>query len=170
MSNLQISLLGPAQVRLTSQPALRFPTAKIQALFVYLVVEATTVHVRDTLSGFFWPDYTAASAHQNLRKTLQRLRQTIPPDYLLTTNQTVQFNTASDYQLDVADFIRLLTACRRHPHADGVTCTACIARLEQAVALYRGDFLAHFFVEESPAFEEWLCLKREWLRHEALDP
>jgi DNA-binding SARP family transcriptional activator len=41
-------------------------------------------------------------------------------------------------------------------------------RLQQAVDLYRGDFLAGFFLDDSPAFEEWMLLKREWLRREAL--
>ena len=36
------------------------------------------------------------------------------------------------------------------------------------MALYRGDFLAGFFLDDSPAFEEWLLLKREWLRREML--
>lgn len=168
MTRLQLSLLGPWQLRLADKLVTQFPTAKVQALLVYLAVEASVAHARAALVGLFWADYSADSARQNLRKTLHRLRQTIPPDYLITTNQTIQFNLASDYQLDVAVFTRLLTDCRRHPHADLLTCAVCIERLQQAVALYRGDFLAHFFVEESSAFEEWAFLKREWLRREAL--
>ena len=34
--------------------------------------------------------------------------------------------------------------------------------------MYRGDFLADFFLVDSPAFEEWALLRREWLRREAL--
>ena len=168
MASLQLSLLGPWQLCLADKLVTQFPTAKVRALLVYLAVEAQTAHALDMLVGLFWADYSDDRARQNLRKTLQRLRQMIPPDYLLTTNQTIQFNPASDYQLDVAAFTRLLTICRQHPHADLWTCAACIDRLQRAVALYRGDFLAHFFVEESPAFEEWVFWKREWLRREAL--
>src|SRR5262249_43491956 len=76
---------------------------------------------------------------------------------------------ASDYSLDVTQFVRLLAACQQHSHADILTCELCRERLTEAVALYRGDFLAHFFLADSPAFEEWVFLKREWLRREALE-
>jgi predicted ATPase/DNA-binding SARP family transcriptional activator len=168
MADVQIALLGPWQVRLAGQFIPRFPTVKVQALLAYLAVEAETPHTRDTLIGLLWGDYRPDSARQNLRKALQHLRQFLPSGYLLTTNQTVQFNPASDYCLDATQFTQLVDTCRQHPHADLLTCPACIARLHQAVELYRGDFLAGFFVADSPAFEEWVLLKREWLRREAL--
>lgn len=169
MTCLQISLFGPWQLRLAGKAVPRFPTVKTQALLAYLAVEAQVPHTREALIGLFWADYAAESGRQNLRKTLQRLRQMIPAAFLLTTTQTVQFDPRSHYQLDVTTFIRLLNDCRRHRHAERATCPACMERLQQAVALYQGEFLAHFFVEESPAFEEWLLLKREWLRREALN-
>jgi predicted ATPase/DNA-binding SARP family transcriptional activator len=168
MPALQLALLGPIQVFLAGQPLRPFPISKVQALLAYLAVEVQTPHARDTLIGLLWPEYTTESARQNFRQALFRLRQTIPPDYLLATNQTVQFNAASDYRLDVTTFTDLITACRRHAHPDLTTCAECSERLEQAVALYRGEFLAGFFLDDSPAFEEWMVLKREWLRREVL--
>ena len=168
MPNLHLALLGPWEMHLAGRPVTHFPTTKVQALLAYLAVEVQSTHTRDALLGLFWPEYSAPSARQNLRKTLQRLRQLLGADYLLATNQTLQFDPASDYQLDVTAFTGLVAPCRHQSTAVPPTCSACIDRLEQAVALYRGDFLAHFFVEESPAFEEWLLLKREWLRREAL--
>ena len=41
--------------------------------------------------------------------------------------------------------------------------------MEQAVALYRGDFLAQFSLSDSAAFEEWALLQRERLHQLALD-
>src|SRR5262245_26186632 len=90
MPVLQLSLLGPYQVRLADTLETRFPTVKVQALLAYLAVEAQTSHTRDTLIGLFWPEHTTESARQNLRQTLFRLRQTIPPEYFRITNQTVQ--------------------------------------------------------------------------------
>jgi DNA-binding SARP family transcriptional activator len=168
MPALQMALLGPMQVRFAGHLVARFPTIKVQALLAYLAVEAQSAHPRDALVGLFWPDYAPESARQNLRQTLFRLRQVIPADCLLITNQTVQFNPVSDYSLDVTTFTELITACRRHDHADLVQCRECSHRLQQAVELYRGDFLAGFFLDDSPAFEEWLLLKREWLRREDL--
>ena len=168
MPNLHLALLGPWQMRLGGRPVTHFPTTKVQALLAYLAVEAQSAHTRDALLGLFWPEYSAPSARQNLRKTLQRLRELLPGGYLLAAGQTLQFDPASDYHLDVTEFTRGVAPCRHQAPAAPLACSACIDRLEQSVALYRGDFLAHFFVEESPAFEEWLLLKREWLRREAL--
>lgn len=168
MANLQISLLGPWQVRLAGRLVTHFPTTKVQALLAYLAVEAHKPHTRDALIGLFWADYRTDSARQNLRKTLYRLRQLFPLDYLLISNQTIQFDPASAYSLDVTQFVRLLVATHHHPHANRLTCHICNTQLHQAVDLYRGDFLEHFFVEGSPAFEEWVLSKREWLRREVL--
>jgi DNA-binding SARP family transcriptional activator len=137
MSDIQIALLGPWQVRLAGQLMPRFPTAKVQALLAYLAVEAETAHTRDTLIGLLWGDYRADSARQNLRKALQHLRQLLRPGYLLTTNRTVQFNPESNSCLDITQFTQLVGACRQHPHADLLTCSACMERLQQAVDLYR---------------------------------
>ncbi|NIV39345.1 MAG: AAA family ATPase, partial [Anaerolineae bacterium] len=41
--------------------------------------------------------------------------------------------------------------------------------MEQGVALYRGAFLEGFSIADSPAFEEWLLLRREHLARQALD-
>lgn len=168
MPNLHLAVLGPWQMHLGGRPVTHFPTTKVQALLAYLAVEAQSAHTRDALLGLFWPEYSASSARQNLRKTLQRLRQLLPDGYLVATGQTLQFDPASDYHLDVTVFTGLVAPCRHKSPVTPLACPACIDRLEQAVALYRGDFLDHFFVEESPAFEEWLLLKREWLRREAL--
>jgi DNA-binding SARP family transcriptional activator len=168
MPAFRLALLGPLQLYLAGNLVTQFPTAKVQALLAYLAVEAQTPHARDTLIGLFWPDYTPESARQNLRQTLFRLRQVVPPELLLVTNQTVQFNPAGDYRLDVTTFTDLITACHRHAHAEHTACADCSECLQQAVELYRGDFLTGFFLNDSPAFEEWLLLRREWLRREAL--
>jgi DNA-binding SARP family transcriptional activator len=41
--------------------------------------------------------------------------------------------------------------------------------LEEAVALYGGDFLADFSLYDSNSFEEWAQVKRESLRRQTLD-
>jgi hypothetical protein len=68
----------------------------------------------------------------------------------------VQFNQASDAWIDVAAFTDLVQAQAPSPET--------IRQLEQAVELYRGDFLDGFSVTDSPAFDEWESLNREWLR------
>jgi predicted ATPase/DNA-binding SARP family transcriptional activator len=168
MPRLEISLLGPFRVHLQGEAVTHFKTAKVQALLAYLAVEADRPHARDALTGLLWPEQPEAAARLNLRQTLHRLRQVIPPAYLLATRPTIQFDPHSDYSLDVTTFTKLMTACQNHLHPNLATCQPCLAQLQQAIALYRSDFLANFFLVDSPAFEEWALLKREWLRREAL--
>jgi predicted ATPase len=81
----------------------------------------------------------------------------------------VQFNRASDHELDVAAFTALLSACDQHPHRRPETCKSCAHRLQQIAEMYRGDFLAQFSLGDSAAFEEWAVLKREHLHQRAVD-
>jgi DNA-binding SARP family transcriptional activator len=132
---------------------------KALALLAYLVVESDRAHRREKLAGMLWPDYTESSARANLRRALADLRQAIgdrhaTPPYLHTTRETIQFNTASDYWLDVGAFTDM---------------AGDLTGLEQAVALYRSSFLEGFSVGDAPSFEEWALLKKEQLERQLLE-
>ncbi|HZG69798.1 MAG TPA: tetratricopeptide repeat protein, partial [Herpetosiphonaceae bacterium] len=130
---------------------------------------------RAFLAELLWPDLPAATALTYLRHVLGKLKQAIPtampggPPVLLVTRETVALNPGGDYTLDIAAFTALLEACATHPHRHPETCASCARRRADAVALYRGDFLAHFLLGDSAAFEEWAALRRERLRQEVLD-
>ena len=49
MSTLFLSLLGPFEARLGDQELVKFRTSKVQALLIYLAVEADAVHRREAL-------------------------------------------------------------------------------------------------------------------------
>ena len=168
VSPLQINLLGPVEVRLAEADLTPGLMHKVKALLAYLAVEADHPHPRESLAGLLWPDRFENAARQNLRQSLLRLRQAVGTEYIEASRKAVQFNQESDTKLDVAVFTALVAACHNHHHAAAHLCAECASRLEQAVALYRGDFLAQFFLEDSAPFEEWASLKREWLRTEAL--
>jgi predicted ATPase len=87
---------------------------------------------------------------------IRRLSYFGNPQLSIITRQTVQFNQASDARIDVAAFTDLLQA--KAPLLE------TIRQLERAVELYRGDFLDGFSIADSPAFDEWGLLNREWLR------
>jgi DNA-binding SARP family transcriptional activator len=123
-------------------------------------VEADRPHSRDVLAGTLWPDWPQRSALSNLRYALSNLRQAIGdrqarPAFLLITRETIQFNPASDYELDVAAFLELAKA-------------EAVDALRQAVALYQGSFLEGFSVGDSAAFDEWTLLTREQLIQQML--
>jgi DNA-binding SARP family transcriptional activator len=168
MACLSLSLLGTFQVTLAGQPVTTFGYDKVQALLVYLAVEADHPHRRETLAGLLWPELPESGAHHNLSQALFRLRRTIgdrqaTPPFLIITRHALQFNPASDYCLDVTDFTRLLAVCQAHPHLRLAACDACLERLAAALALYQGDFLAGFSAGDGLAFEEWALLQRERL-------
>ncbi len=174
MAHLRLGVLGSLQVTLTDGSTARFESDKTRALLAYLAVEADCPHRRDALIGLLWPDETEQTARHNLRQALFSLRQTIgdstaQPPYLYITRDEIQFNTASDYALDVASFNAHLAACASHAHSRLDACVVCAPRLQQAVDLYRGKFLQEFFLEDSAEFEEWALARRETLHQRALD-
>lgn len=172
MADLQIACLGELQVTLNGALLTLFQTDKNRALFLYLALEAR-VHPRAELAQFLWPGYSDESARSSLRQALHQLRQTLadPADtpWLLLTRQTVQLNPDAPIGVDVLTFRHLLATCAHHAHADLPTCAPCLARLRQAVDLYRGDFLAGFTVADSAPFEEWRRILQEQLHVQMLD-
>jgi WD40 repeat protein/DNA-binding SARP family transcriptional activator len=177
MACLSLSVLGTFEVILAGQPVTAFGYDKVQALLVYLAVEADRPHRRETLAGLLWPDLSEKAAHHNLSQALFSLRRAIDdlqatPPFLVITRHSLQFNPASDHCLDVASFSDLLACCRSHDHDSLASCDPCLERLREAVALYQGDFLAGFSAGDALAFEEWALLQRERLARladEALD-
>ncbi|MCB8938108.1 MAG: tetratricopeptide repeat protein [Ardenticatenaceae bacterium] len=162
MFDLSISLLGPFSASVGDQPLYKFRTNKVQALLVYLVMEAEQVHRREALMDLLWPDLPQPSAQVNLRQTIYRLRQAIPEvaakngpkpvPFLISERQTVQINPEADFYLDVAEFLAEI-------ERDPVT----------AVSRYRGGFLSDFYLSDSNEFEAWAQVYREALRRQALD-
>jgi DNA-binding SARP family transcriptional activator len=174
MARLAVSLLGTFQVVLHGKPVTAFETDKARGLLAYLMVEADRPHPRERLAGMLWPDSSEEAAHNSLRQALHNLRRALgEPDpaapFLLLTPGSVQFNMASDCWLDVTAFGDRVAACRRHPHAQLESCPVCTESLEEALALYRGDFLGGLKVANSAAYEEWTLYWREYLHRLALE-
>ena len=171
MPQLALSLLGYLQITLDGIPLSSPLTTKTQALLVYVVVESDSPHRREKLAGLLWPDQPEEAARTSLRQALSQLRHALGNEFsscLCLTPQTVQLNPTGSCAVDMAEFATLIQACEKHLHRCRETCQACIARLERATALYRGDLLAEFSIKDSAAFEEWALVKREQLARMAL--
>ena len=168
MAHLSLSCLGPFHVMLEGQPVTGFKSNKVRGLLAYLTVESERPHHREVLAGLLWPDWPDSEALSNLRYALSNLRQVIgdrtaEPPYLLITRDTLQFNTASDYSLDVSTFTDQMAA------ATGTARDVRdLARVEEALELYRGAFLEGFSIRDSVAFEEWSSLKRQRIAEQLL--
>ena len=170
--SLFISLLGPFHATLDDVPWSMSRANKIEALLAFLVMESAHAQARTSLDGLLFPEIGDKSARTNLRQTMTRLRrilnnnQALPP-FLLFALETVQFNVASDYELDVHSFQRKLQGCDQHQPERVIDCAVCGSLLAEAIALYRGPFLQDFSIQDSEAFAAWVDVKREGL-HQAI--
>lgn len=69
--------------------------------------------------------------------------------------------------LDAHAFEDRLAACDTHGHPHDEACRECVPLLEEAVALYRGDFLVGFTLSDSAQFDEWQYFQTQAL-HDGL--
>jgi DNA-binding SARP family transcriptional activator len=156
-ASLSIALLGPPQILRDGQP-IAFAYEKVLALLAFLVIESDRAHRRTALADLLWPDQEAAAARHNLSQALFNLRRALGDGLgeplLLTTRDSVRLNPASAAWVDVAVFRSLAAGDDS-------------AQLEQASALYRGEFLEGFSISDSANFDEWVLLIREQLRAQA---
>jgi DNA-binding SARP family transcriptional activator/predicted ATPase len=168
MAHLSLSCLGPFQVTLDGQPVTGFKSNKVRALLAYLAVEADRPHSRELLAGLLWPDWPDRDALSNLRYALSNLRRVIgdrtaKPPCLLITRDTLQFNTTSDYRLDVTVF-----TAQTEPTPGMARDLQDLSNVAEAITLYRGAFLEGFSIKDSVAFEEWTLIKRQQIAQHLL--
>jgi DNA-binding SARP family transcriptional activator len=156
-TRLALTLLGDFQARLGSGPVLRLRTRKTQALLAYLASPPGRSHSRDKLAALLWGERSQHQARGRLRETLFVLRRALTatdPPCLDLGSEAVALN-ADAVDVDVASFERLLKS--GDPHGR-----------EEAVRLYRGDFLQGIAFRGAP-FEDWLMAERERLHELAVD-
>jgi DNA-binding SARP family transcriptional activator len=154
---IHVRLFGAFQAESRSGSPLRLPTRKTQALLAFLAFPAGRPQARERLTALLWGERPAAQARQSFRQALAALRRALSedtPPALLVDRDTVALAEA---RVDVDAL-----AFERMAKADGAD------TLSRAAALYRGDFLEGFAVEEAP-FDEWLVGERERLREQALE-
>src|SRR5437868_3925606 len=155
MPRLLLSLLGPFEARLGPRARPLALPKKTQALVAYLALAPRPV-TRVELASLLWGETGRAQSQQSLRQTLSSLRQSLDSasGVLAADSGTVALDR-SDLDVDTVTFEALL----KKPDARA---------LGEAVALYRGDFVAGLDLDETP-FEEWLVAQRERLRELAVN-
>ena len=177
MSEISISLFGRISVQLDGEPVTSFRTQKVQALLALLATDLHVPHRREALMAMLWPGMPEHSARANLRQILFLLRKAIPDPLhegenvrvFLTNRDEIRTNPQARVRTDVGQFTDLLQKTHDHDHIDLATCQQCHQQLVDAVALYRGDFLADFYLDDSNAFEEWAESHRQLYRRKVLD-
>ncbi|MDY0020755.1 MAG: BTAD domain-containing putative transcriptional regulator, partial [Anaerolineae bacterium] len=174
MSHLSIQLLGAFQAQLDGKPVTELKTDKTRALLSYLAVEAGTPYRRESLAALLWPDCSEEASSRSLRQALSQLNHALEitpaaPTFLTITRTSVAFNRDSDYDLDVTAFVDAILTSRQHRHRRLEVCQLCMRRLQDAVVLYRGEFLEGLIPHNSQPFEEWRSFQQEQYHQQALE-
>lgn len=153
---LKLTTFGCLEIRRGGKPITGFHSNKVKGLLCYLAVTGQH-HLRPSLAGLLWGELPEASAKNSLRKALTNLRQLVGP-FVTITRQSVEFNRNSPHWLDVNTF----------KEAIDNSVKGNITELQGAIELFRGDFLEGFYIQQAPAFEEWVTIQRVHLRELAL--
>lgn len=149
MEPLIIHLLGTPVVMAGQRP-LSFPTRKVLALLVYLLVGGGRPS-RETLMALLWPDSAPDKAALTLRSTLARLRKALQPagEYIISEGDTIAFNFQEAHELDL-DWLATAAGTQLSPDD-----------LSPILALDRGEFLEGFTLPDTPGFDTWAVIHRE---------
>lgn len=165
MAHLALKLFGSPEVKLDGDP-LHLEGRLPVALLAYLAVTGQ-LHTRDALATFFWPEH--GQARTQLRNNLWVLKRDLGAwgkTWLANDHETSGLLPNAPLWVDVLHFQTKLAAGQAHTHSSGELCVDCLAHFNEAVALYRADFLAGFTLRASPAFDEWQFFQQENLRRD----
>jgi DNA-binding SARP family transcriptional activator len=155
---LKLVCLGTVELTLPDVLPTTTLTPKALALLVYLMVTGKS-QPREHLATLFWQKVAVEQARKNLRYLLPDLRQGLG-DYLLITPQSIAFNRQQPYWLDVEQVRAALSPAAALYNAP---------KVQAALDLYQGEFLAGFTVRNTPAFEVWVMQQREELHTLVMD-
>jgi serine/threonine-protein kinase len=154
MSAIEFRTLGTLDLRAADGRELHSLLAQPKriALLAYLCIsEPRGYHRRDTLLGLLWPESDQEHARTSLRKSLHFLRHALGEDAIVSRGDE---EIAVDFRRLSCDAVSLGDLIRNN-------------QLAEAVALYGGDLLPGFFVDEAVEFDQWLQAERNRLRTSA---
>jgi len=144
--SLSINMLGCLTIKSDECRLDKLPK-KARALLAYLAAQNGQVVSRERLADLLWPYQGSEQARHSLRNCLLELRKALgrqAASHLVADFANCRIRDAS---IDLEEFDRL----SRSQHN---------CELEAAAELYRGDFLADFYIASEP-FQEWLAAERE---------
>lgn len=147
LPTLHIQLLGDFRLVYGDVPVTTVNTARLESLFVFLLLHRDAPQSRQRLAFLFWPDSNEAQAHNNLRQSIHRLRQALPDTrcYVYFDTHTVRWLPDSPFTLDVDDFEKAVEQANS------------LESLQEAASLYHGELLPG-------CYDDWILPERERLQ------
>ncbi len=163
MSAYRIALLGTPLLTNEHHSPLHLERRKALALLAYLAANGAAF-TRESLAAFLWGDSDDARAAAYLRNTLWTINRVLGDGWATIEGNTIQFNADSDIDVDIRQFRALIATQSASSVSDSAVRRARTTTLAQAVALYRGEFMAGFTLPDAPAFAEWQMVINEETR------
>ena len=143
---LGIHTLGSLSIRDGDKEITSIGSRKAEAILVYLAIEGG-VHNRHSLAALFWPESPESKALTSLRVALSSLRKSVGEN-LEISQYMVGMKQGARIYLDVFDLETKLAQ----------------RQIDQAIDIYRGDFLQGFHVQGTIDFEDWQLWEGERIR------
>lgn len=163
---LTLELLGTPQLQIDNT-LITTSRRAVTALLAYLAVNDVSYpkqrHTRELLSSLLWSDYEQTKALANLRHTLWEVSQAIGDGWIVAEHEAVYLNPYAEITLDVARFRSLLADASQQSNP-----AFRIALLEEAIKLYRDQFMSGFSLKDATTFNEWVLLEAEDLEREMI--
>jgi predicted ATPase/DNA-binding SARP family transcriptional activator len=160
-AELTISAFGPAQICRGEQllTSADWTYAKSRELLFYLLSHDS--QTKEQIGLDLWPDVSPSQLRNTLGVRLHHLRRALGrADWIVFENNTYAFNRSLNYWFDVEVFDTSIANARRvRDHSP----EQVIRHFQEAVKLYRGDFLQDW------ADSEWFVTRRTELREKYLD-
>lgn len=158
MTALRLELLGDLQIRAADGALAVISAKKAQALLAFLAVKPAQRVSREKIAALLWSSTGPDQARQSLRQTLSMLRKelttTLGDSHALLDDNDLLGVDETVIACDVAEF-------------ESLAASGGEAALKTAAALYRGDFLDGFNLNEE-RFDQWVLAERDRLHRMAL--
>ena len=151
---LKICALGLPRVEMGAA-AVQWTTVQSRDLFLCLLQHRRGLR-KEELGAMFWPDHSPQRLDSIFRSTLYRLRRSLFRDSVVFEEGLYRFNWECGYWFDVEALDGALERAGQATDRGKKT-----AFLEEALALYRGDYLEGIYAD-------WCTLERERLRGQYL--
>jgi two-component SAPR family response regulator len=148
--SLAIYALGQPRVEFGGQ-SVQWPVAQSRD-FLFCLLQYPQGLRKEEMAQVFWPEHSQPKLDGIFRSTLYRLRRTLSRESVVFEDGMYRFNWESDYWYDVEAFEALMDQSGQAGAFE-----ERIEVLEQALVLYRGDYMEGLD-------GEWCVLERERLR------
>ncbi len=140
-------------------------STKAGDLFAYFITFRDATLPKDRVLEALWPemrpDRSSGAFHTALYKMRHVLRVDGDQEKFVQARGGEYSLEKEHFWIDADEFSRLMSECSLHSHPALERCEACATRLQEAVALYQGDYLQNLYYDW--VFEEQRRLQERYL-------